>query len=67
VRQKLQLSGALRELIIMRVAALNGAPYEAGQHAPIALKEGVSRPSWTRWNSGRRAGSSVPPNAPCCA
>jgi len=42
VRQKLQLSGALRELIIMRVAQLNGAPYEAGQHAPIALREGVS-------------------------
>lgn len=43
VRQKLELSGALRELIIMRVAVLNGAPYEAAQHAPIALKEGVSQ------------------------
>ncbi len=42
VRQKLQLGGALRELIIMRVAELNGAPYEAEQHAPIALAEGVS-------------------------
>jgi alkylhydroperoxidase family enzyme len=26
----------------MRVAILNGAPYEADQHRPIALKEGVS-------------------------
>jgi AhpD family alkylhydroperoxidase len=43
VRQKLALSGALRELIIMRVAVLNGAPYEAAQHGPIALKEGVSQ------------------------
>jgi AhpD family alkylhydroperoxidase len=43
VRQKLQLGGALRELIIMRVAVLNGAPYEAAQHAPIALQEGVSQ------------------------
>ncbi len=43
VRQKLQLAGALRELIIMRVAILNGAPYEAAQHAPIALKEGVTQ------------------------
>jgi AhpD family alkylhydroperoxidase len=43
VRQKLALSGALRELIIMRVAGLNGAPYEAAQHAPIALKEGVAQ------------------------
>lgn len=43
VRQKLKLSGALRELIIMRVAVLNGAPYEALQHAPIALKEGLTQ------------------------
>lgn len=43
VRQKSSLSGALRELIIMRVALLNNAPYEADQHAPIALSEGVSQ------------------------
>ncbi|MBA4177069.1 MAG: carboxymuconolactone decarboxylase [Leptothrix sp. (in: Bacteria)] len=43
VRQKLQIGGALRELMIMRVALLNGAPYEAFQHAPIALKEGVTQ------------------------
>ena len=42
VRQQLDLSGALRELVIMRVAQLNGAPYEADQHAPIALQEGVT-------------------------
>lgn len=41
IRQKSSLSGALRELIIMRVAQLNNAPYEADQHAPIALAEGV--------------------------
>jgi AhpD family alkylhydroperoxidase len=57
VRQKLQLSGALRELIIMRVAALNGAPYEAGQHAPIALKEGVSQAqldALAQWETSER-------------
>lgn len=43
VRQKSSLSGALRELIIMRVAQLNNAPYEADQHAPIARSEGVSQ------------------------
>ena len=43
IRQKSSLSGDLRELIIMRVAMLNGAPYEADQHAPIALKEGVTQ------------------------
>ena len=42
VRHRLTISGALRELIIMRVAMLNGAPYEADQHKPIALKEGVT-------------------------
>ena len=42
VRQRLTLPGALRELVIMRVAQLNGAPYEAEQHAPIALKAGVT-------------------------
>jgi AhpD family alkylhydroperoxidase len=42
VRQKLNLPGDLRELVIMRIAHINGAPYEAQQHAPIALQEGLS-------------------------
>jgi len=42
VRQRLDLPGDLRELVIMQVAHLNGAPYEAAQHAPIAAREGVS-------------------------
>lgn len=42
VRQQLALPGDLRELVIMRIAHLNGAPYEADQHAPIALKEGLA-------------------------
>lgn len=43
IRQRLSLSGALRELVIMRVAIVNGAQYEADQHAPIALKEGLTQ------------------------
>ncbi len=43
VRHQSSLSGALRELIIMRVALLNNAPYEADQHAPIALREGITQ------------------------
>jgi alkylhydroperoxidase family enzyme len=43
VRQKLTLSAALRELVIMRIAYLNGAPYEAEQHLPLALAEGLSQ------------------------
>ena len=42
VRHRLTIGGALRELIIMRVAQLNGAPYEADQHRPLALQEGVT-------------------------
>jgi alkylhydroperoxidase family enzyme len=41
IRQQSTLPGGLRELVIMRIAVLNGAPYEAEQHAPIALREGV--------------------------
>ena len=41
VCQRLALSGALRELVIMRVADLNGAPYEALQRAPLALTGGL--------------------------
>jgi AhpD family alkylhydroperoxidase len=43
VRQEGRLPGALRELVIMRVAALNGASYEAAVHAGIALKEGLTQ------------------------
>jgi alkylhydroperoxidase family enzyme len=43
VRQQLALPGDLRELVIMRIAHLNGAPYEADQHAPIALQEGLAQ------------------------
>ena len=42
VRQKGKLPGDLRELVIMQVALINGAPYEAQQHRPIALKEGLT-------------------------
>lgn len=42
IRQKCALNAGLRELVIMRVAALNGASYEADQHAPIALSVGVT-------------------------
>ncbi|MFM7532871.1 MAG: carboxymuconolactone decarboxylase family protein [Rubrivivax sp.] len=42
LRQRLDLPGDLRELVIMRIAHLNGAPYEAEQHRPIALREGLA-------------------------
>ena len=43
VRWKSTLSGKLRELVICRIAAINGASYEWDAHAPIALKEGATQ------------------------
>ena len=43
IRWKSTLSGKLRELVICRIAAINGASYEWEAHAPIALKEGATQ------------------------
>lgn len=42
IRQKCSLSGRDRELVIMRVAVINGADYEFRAHVPFALKEGFT-------------------------
>ena len=42
VRNRSSLPASLRELVILRVAVLNRAPYEFDAHAPIALNAGVS-------------------------
>lgn len=42
VRRQCQLAPALRELVILRVAMLNKAPYEFDAHTPIAREQGVS-------------------------
>jgi len=43
IRQKANLSAAIRELVTVRIALINGAQYEADQHIPLALKEGVTQ------------------------
>ena len=43
VRQKLSLSPRLRELVILRIAVLNHAPYEFAAHVPHALRAGLSQ------------------------
>lgn len=43
IRQKTSLSPRLRELIILRVATLNNAPYEFDAHVPHALAGGMSQ------------------------
>ena len=42
IRQQCNLSARLRELVILRIAALNGADYEFAAHVPFALEEGVT-------------------------
>ncbi len=42
IRNRNSLPASLRELVILRVAVLNRAPYEFDAHAPIALAAGVS-------------------------
>lgn len=43
IRQQCTLRGDYRELIILRVALLNGASYEYQVHVPFALREGITR------------------------
>jgi alkylhydroperoxidase family enzyme len=43
VRQQCTLSGRYRELVILRIAIVNGADYEYGSHIPFALREGLSQ------------------------
>ncbi len=43
VRNRNSLPPGLRELVILRVAVLNRAPYEFDAHVPHALKAGVSQ------------------------
>ncbi|MEO8690365.1 MAG: carboxymuconolactone decarboxylase family protein [Solirubrobacteraceae bacterium] len=42
IRGASSLPGRIRELVIMRIAHVNRAPYEAREHAPIARREGLS-------------------------
>lgn len=42
IRRQCQLAPALRELVILRIAVLNRAPYEFEAHTPIAREAGVS-------------------------
>lgn len=53
IRQQTALPGDIREMVIMRIAYLNRAPYEADQHAPIALKEGMSQVQLDALRDGR--------------
>jgi len=42
IRQQSSLPARIRELVIMRIAVVNGADYEFQQHQPIARSVGIS-------------------------
>ena len=42
IRQKCSFSARIRELVIMRIAVMNGANYEFQAHTPFALAEGIT-------------------------
>lgn len=43
IRQQCSLAGRDRELVILRIAVINGADYEFRAHVPFALKEGITQ------------------------
>jgi AhpD family alkylhydroperoxidase len=53
IRQQAKLDARYRELAILRVAVINGAPYEHRAHVPHGLKAGLTQaqidalPAWT--------------------
>lgn len=52
IRHKAVLCGRVRELVILRIAVINGAEYEFSQHLPIALQEGASEQEIAALRSG---------------
>ena len=48
IRQKTSVPPALRELVILRIAVLNGAEYEFEAHVPHALAAGMTQASIDR-------------------
>ncbi len=63
IRQKCLLPGRIRELVIMRIAVINGADYEFRQHTPFALKEGVTAAQIEELQKGRIDGFAEPERA----
>jgi AhpD family alkylhydroperoxidase len=61
VRQRCELRADLRELVIVRIAQLNRAPYEADQHRPLALREGLGADQLDALERWRDAGDLFDP------
>ncbi len=55
IRHQCALPGPIRELVIMQISLLNGSSYEAEQHGPVALSEGVSGAQLSELRDWRRS------------
>jgi AhpD family alkylhydroperoxidase len=55
VRQQTVLPGRYRELAILRIALLNGAPYEYSAHVPFAKKQGITAEQVAALNDWRES------------
>jgi 4-carboxymuconolactone decarboxylase len=60
IRNRSILPGDVRELAILRVAALNGADYEWDAHEPVARREGLADADLAAVRRGAPAGALSP-------
>ena len=60
IRQKTSVAARLRELVILRVAMLNGAGYEFEAHVPHAVAAGMTEEEVGRLKAGRTEGFQGP-------
>jgi 4-carboxymuconolactone decarboxylase len=56
IRQQSSVPPALRELVILRIAVLNGADYEFQAHVPHALAAGMTQEAIDELRQGRTEG-----------
>jgi AhpD family alkylhydroperoxidase len=56
IRQQSSVPPALRELVILRIAVLNGADYEFQAHVPHALAAGMTQQAIDELRQGRTEG-----------
>jgi AhpD family alkylhydroperoxidase len=60
IRNRASLPARLRELAILRIAVLNGAPYEFDAHVPHAQKAGVPDAAIAALKTGTVSGALAP-------
>ncbi len=65
VRNRSSVPADIREMLILRVAILNRAPFEFKVHALVARKVGVTNAKLAALHDAKPAGRSLRSSAPC--